>query len=389
MKGKYRELAKRIGQMYNVRVGLLGELLIERGAISVEQLHDGLAACRKGSGRLGTCLVDRGFIDERSLLEALAEQYSVPYVAESILLDYLGAMDSAVLPRSMLRRLRVIPFRQVRDRIQVAMSNPADTRIIDRIANYTQLHVEPFIASDRTIETAIELAKLLAPRGFVEEELVVEVAADEDHAEWDDLWAPRTDPEALLRVNGRPKSPSAVLVASFPSLVPVGSTEGKVRGLTTDGRELALHLSDARTAGDVAEMLAHFVAQRLDRLCLFAVHHGKISGWMSRGLPLDAAAIRSFSIFADAPSIFWEVDENNRYVGPIPSGPVNDDLAGLIGQPVPTEVLVVPIVMNGRAKGYLMGDIPTRSIPSHVRDEVVSAACAAGDALAAVLRGRN
>jgi len=370
-------------------MGLLGEMLVERGAISTEQLHAALSTSREGSARLGTCLIDSGFIDERALLEALAEQHSVPFVLEPALLDFLGTMDSAVIPRSLLRRSKAIPFRQVRDRIQVAMSNPDDSRVIDRIANYTQLHVEPFIASDRAIDAIVAHAKLQDLADSGEGDLSFEVAADQEHTEWEDLWAPRTDPEALFRVKGRAKSASTVLVARFPSLMPVDSGGGGMRVKITDDHELALLLGNAKTASEIAEELASYAERRLDRLCLFAVHHGKISGWMSRGLTLDAGALRSFSIFADVPSIFWEDDENDCYVGPIPSGPVNDDLIRLMGDPVPTEVLVVPMTMNGRAKGYLLGDIPTQSVPGHVRNEVVSAARTAGDALAAVLKGGN
>jgi hypothetical protein len=369
-------------------MGLLGEMLVERGAISTEQLHTALSASQNGSTRLGACLVDSGFIDEGALLEALAEQLSVPYVSEPMLLDYLGALDNTVLPRSLLRRLKAVPFRQVHDRIQVAMSNPDDTRVIDRIANYTQLHVEPFIASDRVIDAAINDANSRDPDDSVEEEQVFELEDEEEHTEWDDLWAPRTDPEALLRVSDRSMAASTVLVASFPSLIPVGSEEGRAKDQTTDTHELAELFGNAKTASEVAEVLAYYSAQRLDRLCIFAVHHGKISGWMSRGLSLTASDLRAFSIAVDTPSVFWEVEENHRYVGPMPNGPANDNLTRLLGQPIPSEVLVVPMLMNGRAKGYLLGDIPCRSIPGQVQTEVAFAARAAGDALAAALRGR-
>lgn len=362
-------------------------MLVERGAISPEQLHTALSASRNGSARLGTCLVENGFIDESALLEALAEQHSVPYVSEPMLLEALRAMGGAVMPPSLLRRLKAIPFRQIRDRIQVAMSNPDDSRVIDRIANYTQLHVEPFIASDRVIDAAIDKANAQEQAESAEEEPSLVVDAEEK-SEWEELWAPRTNPDALLRVNGRSETASTVLVASFPSLMPIDSDENREPEKTTDEQSFELLLGDARTASGIAEVLAYFAAQRLDRICVFAVHHGKISGWMSRGLGLDAPALRSFSIFADSPSVFWEVEENEYYLGPIPKTPVNDELTRLLGDPVPAEVLVVPMLMDGRAKGYLLGDIPGRSVPGHVRNEVVAAARAAGDALAAVLRGR-
>jgi len=359
-------------------MGLLGEMLVERGAISVDQLHTGLAACRKGGARLGTYLVDYGFIDERSLLEALAEQHSVPFISEPTLVDFLEALDEGVMPRSMLENLRVVPFRKVKDRIQVAMSNPADAKVLDRITNYTQLHVEPFVASDRTVALALKRVKDVVPVAVEpEEDLLTEVVVEQNGYEWDDLWQPSIKPGVLLKMHSRPRAAAQALVASFPGLVPVGSGEGRMRGARIDNTELLRQLSSAATAGEI------------DRLCLFAVHHGKVSGWMGRGLPLDAVDLRSFSVFAEIPSIFWELEENDQYIGPIPGGPVDDDLLRVLGAPPPNEALVLPLKMKGRTKGFLMGDIPGRKVPDEVVDELVAAARAGGEALTAILRGRN
>jgi len=371
-------------------MGLLGEMLVERGAISEEQLHTGLAACRKGDARLGTYLVDYGFIDERSLLEALAEQHGVPFITEPTLVEFLDSLDHGMMPRSMLKDLRVVPFRKVMDRIQVAMSNPADARVIDRVANYTQLHVEPFVASDRTIARALERVKDVVPVAVKQEEdLLTEVVVEQNGYAWDDLWQPRMNPEVLLKIHSRPRAASVALVASFPGLEPVGSGEGRMRGARVDNNELFRQLSSAATAGEIGEKLIHYAAQRLDRLCLFAVHHGKISGWIGRGLPLDAPDLRSFSVFAEIPSIFWELEESDQYIGPIPGGPVDDDLLRVLGPPSPIEAILLPLKMKGRTKGFLVGDIPGQKVPDEVVNELVAAARAGGEALTAILRGRN
>jgi len=327
-------------------MALLGEMLVERGAISVEQLHTGLAASRSGSDRLGTCLVDHGFID--------------------------------------------VPFRMEKDRIQVAMSNPGDARVIDRIANFTQLNVEPFVASDRTIELAIDRAQSYEMPEPAEEDLLTEVVTDEEATgSWEDLWTSRMDPDLIFQTRSHPKAAEVVLVASYPSLVPVGSAEGKVRGMQTDSRELARLLGNALTAGEIGETLLHYAAQRFDRVCLFAVHHGKVSGWMSRGLPLDSEDIRSFTVLEDVPSIFWELEDCDLFVGPIPGSPVNDEIVKLLGVPEPSEVLVVPVPIAGHPKGYLLADNPAGAVSQSVQTELTAAGRAAGEALAAVLRGRT
>ncbi len=365
-------------------------MLVERGEISVDQLHEGLAASRKGGQRLGTNLVDLGFINEGALLEALADQHGVPYVSKSMLLDYLQLFGNGMLPSPMIRSLRVVPFRKVRDRIQVAMSNPGDPKVIDRIANYTQLHVEPFIASDRTIELAIEQVPLESQSGAgSDEDLLTEVVRDDDSTgRWDELWSPSVDPRTLLKMHSRPKATHVVLVARFPSLEPAGADGARSRDRTREDVRFVGLLEGARSAAEVGETLVRFAAGRLDRICLFAVHHGKISGWIGRGLPLDAAELRNFSVAADVPSLFWELEDHDSYVGAIPSGQINDELLQIIGQPAPAEVVVVPMALSGHVKGYLVGDNPGRTVSNAICQELAMAARAAGDALGVVLRGR-
>jgi hypothetical protein len=371
-------------------MGLIGEMLVERGALSVEQLHEGLAARRRGGQRLGTYLMDLGFVDEGALLQALAEQHSVPFISESALLENLKGLESAMLPESMLRRLRVVPFRQVQDRLQIAMSSPGDARSIDRIANFTQLHVEPFVTTDRTIERAIErVPKLREVKKDGAEELLTEVVYIDDETEqWNRLWTPKLQPAALLRTHSRPRAARVVLVANYPTLDPVGSRAGNAARVVIDDKEFVRILGETSTAADVGEALVHFASQYLDRVCLFAVHHGKISGWIGKGLPLDAAELRGFSAGSAEPSLFRELNGSDQYTGRVPGGPVNSRLLAVFGPPPPTEVLVLPVSVRGRAKGYLVGDVPGLSVPDAIREALAPAARAAGDALTVVLRGR-
>lgn len=371
-------------------MGLLGEMLVERGAISVDQLHKGLAASRQVGQRLGTQLVNLGFIDERSLLETLAEQHGVPFVTEAMLVEFLQSLDAGLLPEPMVRRLRAVPFRKVRDRVQVAMSNPGDARIIDRISNFTQFHVEPFVASDRAIEVAMDLVPTIreVPTAGERELLTEVVTNDVPLAAWDQLWSARIEPSSLLKIHSRPKAAKVVLVAKYPTLEPVGADQRKEAATITDDKEFVRLLGTATTAAEVGEVLVLYSSQMLDRICVFAVHHGKISGWIGRGLPLDAAELRSFSVAASEPSLFREQEGKDSFLGPVPAGPINDRLLEILGPPSPSEVLVVPLAMNGRVKGYLMGDVPGRSVPDSVREALVPAGRAAGNALAAILRGR-
>jgi len=377
------------GKLYTIGVNLLGEILVDQGSISVAELYSGLEACRRDGNRLGSSLLGYGFLTESSLLEALAQQHGVPFVTESMLRQMRSNMDGGMLPHDMQRSLNVIPFRKVRDRVQVAMRDPADIEVIDKISAFTQLHVEPFVASDRTITKTLQELPEQEPALGPAEIAMPEEESPAAGGDWERLWAPRLDPGSLLRIRSRPKETGTVLVASFPALVPVAGARGKKTASAPRDSGLALLMENGRSVNEVAELLVRNAAQRLDRVCLFSVHRGKVAGWISRGVPLDAIDVRSFSVFSDAPSIFLDVEGCDRFVGPIPGGPVNEELLTVMGQPRPTEVVVVPIPVMGRVKGYLMGDLQNRRIPAAVLQDLTAAAQAAGDALGRLLTKRR
>ena len=58
----------------------LGELLVTKELINIDQLNQAKIEQKNHGGRLGTALVKLGFMNESELTEFLAEQYSVPAI---------------------------------------------------------------------------------------------------------------------------------------------------------------------------------------------------------------------------------------------------------------------------------------------------------------------
>ena len=57
----------------------LGNILVERGYIAVEQLQAALEEQRKGTGKLlGEIIIERGLATEDQVIESLATVYGVP-----------------------------------------------------------------------------------------------------------------------------------------------------------------------------------------------------------------------------------------------------------------------------------------------------------------------
>ncbi len=102
--------AERIGQSPNPSRKPIGQVLVENGTLSSDQLAEAIVH-QAGSGRLlGEVLVDLGLVGEREITAALAAQFHLPLADLST-----GTLDPEVatlLPESLARSLRAIPMKR-------------------------------------------------------------------------------------------------------------------------------------------------------------------------------------------------------------------------------------------------------------------------------------
>src|SRR5947208_2395068 len=132
----------------------LGQILIELGFITPEQLETALEEHRKTPKSLGRVLIDLGLIKESDLVRALAEQVGLEFVD---LTDYpVDAALTTLLPDSLARRYRAIPIGERDDKLLVAMSDPANVYALDDIRTITGRDVQPVVATAADVEQAIQ-----------------------------------------------------------------------------------------------------------------------------------------------------------------------------------------------------------------------------------------
>ncbi|MFQ6099576.1 MAG: GspE/PulE family protein, partial [Armatimonadota bacterium] len=132
----------------------LGQMLIEKGLITEEQLNEALEAQKQTTGRIGELLVDLGHVDEKPMYETLAEQLGVRFLDLSRF-----AIDKDVaqtIPREMAERYECIPIARGEGTIRVAMSEPGNVVALDDLRMRCQVPIEPVLASHHAIAKAIE-----------------------------------------------------------------------------------------------------------------------------------------------------------------------------------------------------------------------------------------
>jgi len=131
----------------------LGQILIEQGLISEDQLREALQVQERVPKSLGRILIDLHLIKETDLVRALAHQIGLEFVD---LGDYpIDPMATALIPESVAHRYRALPIGERDGRLLVAMSDPANVYALDDIRTITGREVEPVVATSTDVTAAI------------------------------------------------------------------------------------------------------------------------------------------------------------------------------------------------------------------------------------------
>jgi MSHA biogenesis protein MshE len=109
----------------------LGDLLVEKGLITQDQLKFALSDQKKMGRKLGSTLVELGMIDENSMLNLLSSQLGIPLID---LNNYHYNDDIAkLLPETIARRHRAMVLDDQGSDYLVGMADPTDIYALDEI----------------------------------------------------------------------------------------------------------------------------------------------------------------------------------------------------------------------------------------------------------------
>jgi len=133
----------------------LGDLLVQDGVITPEQLDQALAHQQVTKQRLGQALVSTRAITEATLVATLAAQVGLGFVD----LSEHPVDPSAVarVPAALCRRSSLLPVGlDDQRRLVVAMADPGDVVALDDLRSITGLEVVPVVATREDLAAAVE-----------------------------------------------------------------------------------------------------------------------------------------------------------------------------------------------------------------------------------------
>ncbi len=132
----------------------LGELLVREKLISLTQLRHAQDEQQRSGANLGYTLSKLGYVSDDEITSFLSQQYRVPTIN---LEEY--EVDADVLklvPKEPCERHKVLPVSRTGNSLIVAMADPTNLNAIDDLKFLTGYNIEPVIASETSIHTAIE-----------------------------------------------------------------------------------------------------------------------------------------------------------------------------------------------------------------------------------------
>jgi len=132
----------------------LGELLIETGLISEENLGKALNLQKDSNKRLGQVLVGMNLISEEEIAFGLAMQLRIPYIDLSNFEIEHRVIES--IPEEVARKFCCIPLSLKNSILDVAMSDPLDLNMLKDLQFITGYTIQPAISTASQILETIQ-----------------------------------------------------------------------------------------------------------------------------------------------------------------------------------------------------------------------------------------
>jgi type IV pilus assembly protein PilB len=156
----------------------LGQLLIQRGILTDEQVAGALEYQRGSEGNLllGEVMIQLNLCTEEQIMEALAEGCEVPFAHISPKITDARVVD--LLPREFLEKHSVLPLFKIRNQLVLAVTEPANVFLVDEVQRLTECEVVIVCTTVKDINATLE-NHLPSANVFVIDEIFDESDASE------------------------------------------------------------------------------------------------------------------------------------------------------------------------------------------------------------------
>jgi type IV pilus assembly protein PilB len=154
----------------------LGQILVDLGYLTDDQLWDVLEEQKQSSGLIGQVAVRLGMVTEAQVTEALAEQWGMPVI--NLAETNIPPQVLELVPQTMAEIYKIMPVSLRNDVLTVAMADPQNVAALDDLRNFLGNEIRGAVSTLVEVEEAI--AQYYADREESIEDVIDELAIDDD-----------------------------------------------------------------------------------------------------------------------------------------------------------------------------------------------------------------
>ncbi len=140
---------------FNPQFAKLGEILINNGKATESGINEALVQQKTTNEKLGTTLIEMGFIEEEDFTTAYGQQLGFKKADNFILLEADSAV-AALIPEDFARENRVLGISKNETTIVVAMEDPEDVVSVDSVKRLTNLTPEILVSGPDLLQKALD-----------------------------------------------------------------------------------------------------------------------------------------------------------------------------------------------------------------------------------------
>src|SRR5574341_1013833 len=131
----------------------LGQILLDEGIVSREQLERAIQMQQRSGGHLGRILTDLGVVSEQQMARALAIQWGMSFI--DLNEEPIQPEAVKVIPQHLALRHKVLGVEKTTRHLKLAIADPLNVVALDDVRLVTGLDIEPVIAPEEEISAAI------------------------------------------------------------------------------------------------------------------------------------------------------------------------------------------------------------------------------------------
>lgn len=134
----------------------IGELLLREQKITARQLDEALAEQKRqgGQSKIGNLLIEKGFIDEETLLLFLSKQFGLPKIDLSRI-EFDPALAD-LIPDNIARKYEILPIGKEGATLKMAISDPSNIFALDDLKFLTGSNIQLFLSTEKQLKEALD-----------------------------------------------------------------------------------------------------------------------------------------------------------------------------------------------------------------------------------------